>query len=235
MKMVDCYEDQEYLHIVTEKYSGGELFDKIIDNTTAEGCFSEKAAAKIIKSLLEAVAYLHGEGIAHRDIKPENILFESADEESDIKLIDFGLSRKHKRGDSPMSNPLAPRITDEESDIRLIDFGLSRKHKRGDSPMSTPVGTAYYMSPELLKGEYDISCDNWSVGIVAYILLSGYPPFNGDTDPDIFAAIKRGHFEFPKQGFSDEAKDFIKSLLRRDPRKRLSAEDALKHPWLMRE
>jgi len=202
MKMVDCYEDQEYLHIVTEKYSGGELFDKIIENTTAEGCFSEKAAAKIIKSLLEAVVYLHGEGIAHRDIKPENILFESADEESDIKLI---------------------------------DFGLSRKHKRGDSPMSTPVGTAYYMSPELLKGEYDISCDNWSVGIVAYILLSGYPPFNGDTDPDIFAAIKRGHFEFPKQGFSDEAKDFIKSLLRRDPRKRLSAEDALKHPWLMRE
>mmetsp|Transcript_9846 Transcript_9846/g.20974 ORF Transcript_9846/g.20974 Transcript_9846/m.20974 type:complete len:338 (+) Transcript_9846:130-1143(+) len=202
MKMVDCYEDEEYLHIVTEKYSGGELFDKIIENTTAEGCFSEKAAAKIIKSLLEAVVYLHGEGIAHRDIKPENILFESADEESDIKLI---------------------------------DFGLSRKHKRGDSPMSTPVGTAYYMSPELLKGEYDISCDNWSVGIVAYILLSGYPPFNGDTDPDIFAAIKRGHFEFPKQGFSDEAKDFIKSLLRRDPRKRLSAEDALKHPWLMRE
>jgi len=200
MKMVDCFEDEDYVHIVTEKYSGGELFDRIIDNTTAEGCLSEKSAARIIKSLLEAVAYLHGEGIAHRDIKPENILFESSD---------------------------------EDSDIRLIDFGLSRKHAKGNAPMSTPVGTAYYMSPELLKGKYDASTDIWSVGIVAYILLAGYPPFNGDTDPEIFAAIKRGHFQYPGKGFSEEAKDFIGCLLRRDSRKRFSAEEALKHPWLM--
>ncbi|KAL7460717.1 hypothetical protein ACHAXS_001164, partial [Conticribra weissflogii] len=200
MKMVNYYEDEDYIHIVTEKYSGGELFDRIIDNTTADGCLSDKAASRIIKSLLEAVAYLHSKGIVHRDIKPENILFESSD---------------------------------EDSDIRLIDFGLSRKHVKGDAPMSTPVGTAYYMSPELLKGKYDVSTDVWSVGIVTYILLAGYPPFNGNTDPEIFAAIKRGHFQFPGQGFSEEAKDFIGCLLRRDPRKRFSAEEALKHPWLM--
>mmetsp|Transcript_9571 Transcript_9571/g.21581 ORF Transcript_9571/g.21581 Transcript_9571/m.21581 type:complete len:370 (-) Transcript_9571:67-1176(-) len=203
MKMVDCYEDAEYVHIITEKYSGGELFDKIADNTTDSGCYSERKAAGIIKSLLEAVAYLHENNIVHRDIKPENILFESMDDDAAVKLIDFGLSRRHEKGEAPMSNP---------------------------------VGTAYYMSPELLKGRYDKSCDVWSIGTIVYILLCGYPPFNGESDPDIFDAIKKGHFEFPKEAFSgksDEAKDFIKCLLRRDPRKRFTAKEALLHPWVV--
>ncbi|KAL7466610.1 hypothetical protein ACHAXS_006905 [Conticribra weissflogii] len=204
MKMVDCYEDEEYVHIVTEKYTGGELFDKIIDKTRDDGCFSEPHAARIVKTLLEAVAYLHKMNICHRDIKPENILFENKS---------------------------------DDSDIRLIDFGLSRRHSKGDAPMSNPVGTAYYMSPELLKGKYDRSCDIWSVGVVAYILLCGYPPFNGDTDPDIFEAIKKGQFDFPKQawsGISNEAKDFIKCLLRKDPKKRFTAKEALGHPWVVK-
>ena len=203
MKMVDIFEDVEFVHIVTEKYVGGELFDKIIDYTTDEGCFDEIDAATIIKSLLEAVAYLHRNGIVHRDIKPENVLFVSEDE--------------------------------EDLTVKLIDFGLSRRHKKGDAYMSNPVGTAYYMSPELLKGKYDQSCDVWSTGIVVYILLCGYPPFNGDTDPDIFEAIKQASFHFPSQAWghvSPEAKDFIKCLLRKDPRKRFTAEEALKHPWI---
>ena len=202
MKMVDCYEDEKYVHIVSEKYSGGELFDKIIENTNSNGCFSETRAAVIIKSLLDAVKYLHECDIVHRDIKPENILFESNQEESAVKLIDFGLSRIHRQGDAPMSNA---------------------------------VGTAYYMSPELLKGRYDRSTDIWSIGITAYILLCGYPPFNGGSDPQIHDAIRRGHFHFSGPGWngvSEEAKDFIKRLLRRDPRKRLTAEEALEHPWI---
>lgn len=204
MNMVDCYEDPHYVHIVTEKYTGGELFDKISQVTTPTGCFSEHKAARIIKTLLEAVAYLHDHDIVHRDIKPENILFESDREDSAVKLIDFGLSRKHRPGEAPMSNP---------------------------------VGTAYYMSPELLRGQYDKSCDMWSIGTIAYILLCGYPPFNGETDPDIFDAIKVGHFVFPSQawrGKSDLAKDFIKSLLIMDPRDRLTAKEALMHPWIRR-
>ena len=156
-------------------------------------------------SVLEAVAYLHKNDIVHRDIKPENILFES------------------EQGDA----------------IKLIDFGLARKHKKGDAPMRNPVGTAYYMSPEILKGKYDRSCDVWSVGIIAYILLCGYPPFNGETDQDIFESIRRGKMNFPThRGWSTKssaAKDFIKSLLCIDPKKRSTAQEALDHPWIARK
>ena len=101
--------------------------------------------------------------------------------------------------------------------------------------MSNPVGTAYYMSPELLRGKYDQSCDVWSLGTIVYILLAGYPPFNGEDDDDIFDAIRNGRYEFhPQQwdGKSDECKDLIKCMLRRDPRKRFTAKEALQHPWI---
>lgn len=201
MKMVDCYEDDEYIHIVAERYTGGELFDKIIDNTTMDGCLPEAEAATIIKQLLQAVSYLHSNDIVHRDIKPENILFESGA---------------------------------EDSSIRLIDFGLSRTHSKGEAMMTNGVGTCYYMSPELLKGKYDRATDIWSVGVIAYILLCGYPPFNGDDDSEIVEAIRRGHYTFVDgwEGVSILAVDFVKSLLRRDPRRRFTAEEALMHPWL---
>ena len=101
--------------------------------------------------------------------------------------------------------------------------------------MTNPVGTTYYMSPETLKKRYDQSCDVWSTGIVAYILMCGYPPFNGETDEDIFEAIKLGHFIFHSQTWdhiTSEAKDFITCLLRKDPRKRFTAFEALQHPWI---
>lgn len=201
INMIDCYEDENYVHIVTETYTGGELFDKIIDNTTSNGCLSESEAARIIKQLLKAVSYLHENDVCHRDIKPENILFESKD---------------------------------ENSPVRLIDFGLSRSHAQGEEMMSNPVGTCYYMSPELLKGSYDKSTDMWSCGVIAYILLCGYPPFNGNSDADIVAAIRRGHLTFVDgwAGKSSEALDFIKCLLKRDSRRRCSAKQALRHPWL---
>lgn len=207
MKMVDCYEDAEAVHIITERYGGGELFDKIVESTNPTGCFTERRAAGVIRSLLEAVAYLHDAGVVHRDIKPENVLFESSSNDSD-----------------------------DDGTVRLIDFGLSRRHDpRSEGLMSNPVGTAYYMSPELLKGQYDRSCDVWAVGVVAYILLAGYPPFNGSNDVDIQESTRRGKLAFTGSQWlskSDDAVDFVRCLLRRDPRKRFTAREALTHPWI---
>jgi serine/threonine protein kinase len=203
MKMVDCYEDADYVHIVTEKYTGGELFDKIVDNTHDYGCLSEKEAAKIIKSLLESVQYLHSRNIVHRDIKPENVLFESNEEGSSIKLIDFGLARIHASNDG--------------------------------SYMTNQVGTPYYMSPDILKGKYDRSCDIWAIGITAYILLSGYPPFNGGSDTDVHRSIRKGNLVFEKSvwgNLSKASRDFVSKLLCMDSSKIPSASEALQHPWI---
>jgi len=202
MKLVDCYEDAAFVHIITEKYTGGELYDAIIDNTNSHGCLSEQKASAVIKSLLEAVAYLHDNGVVHRDIKPENILFESKAEDADVKLIDFGLSRRHQKGESPMTNP---------------------------------VGTAYYMSPELLAKQYGSATDLWSVGVVAYVLLCGFPPFNGRSDGEIQESTRRNRLHFRGSGWtnkSDDAMDFVKCLLRKNPRKRFTAREALMHPWI---
>jgi serine/threonine protein kinase len=203
MKMVDCYEEADYVHIVTEKYTGGELFDKIVDNTHDYGCLSEKEAAKIIKSLLESVQYLHSRNSVHRDIKPENVLFESNEEGSSIKLIDFGLARIHASNDG--------------------------------SYMTNQVGTPYYMSPDILKGKYDRSCDIWAIGITAYILLSGYPPFNGGSDTDVHRSIRKGNLVFEKSvwgNLSKASRDFVSKLLCMDSSKIPSASEALQHPWI---
>jgi len=202
MKMVDCYEDADYVHIVTEKYTGGELFDKIVDNTNDYGCLPEEEAVKIIKSLLEAVEYLHSKDIVHRDIKPENVLFESNEEGSSVKLIDFGLSRIHGLNDGKMTNQ---------------------------------VGTPYYMSPSILKGKYDRSCDLWAIGVTAYILLTGYPPFNGGADYEVHESVRKGDLVFERnvwENLSSESRDFVSKLLCMDSSMIPSASEALQHPWL---
>ncbi len=203
VRMIDCFEDDECVHIVTERYAGGELFDRVVESTHDCGCLAEGEAAGIVRSLLEAVRYLHDGDIVHRDIKPENIMFET---------------------------------NDRRSSVRLIDFGLSRIHEPGDRPMTNRVGTPYYMSPAVLRGRYDRTCDLWSVGVVAYLLLTGYPPFNGSTDSEVHDSVRLGHvvFEGAIWGhLSRESRDFIGWLLSMDSSSACcSAEEALQHPWM---
>lgn len=94
IRLVEVYEDERYLHLITEVCTGGELFDRIIAKTqSAEGHFSEHDAATLVRDILDAIRYCHSKGIVHRDLKPENFLFLTTAEDSPIKIIDFGLSR----------------------------------------------------------------------------------------------------------------------------------------------
>mmetsp|Transcript_39649 Transcript_39649/g.55885 ORF Transcript_39649/g.55885 Transcript_39649/m.55885 type:complete len:515 (+) Transcript_39649:28-1572(+) len=204
IKLVDIFEDQKYLHLITELCTGGELFDRIIDKTNSnEGHFSEHDAAKLVRDICDAIAYCHDvKQIAHRDLKPENFLF------------------LNKKDDSP---------------IKIIDFGLSRHDTQNLGIMKTKVGTPYYVAPEVLRRDYTHSCDIWSIGVITYILLCGYPPFYGDSDNEIFDSVRVGRFEFPSpewDDISEEAKDFIRNMLHMDQKKRLTAAQAMKHKWI---
>ena len=100
--------------------------------------------------------------------------------------------------------------------------------------MKTRAGTPYYISPEVLAGNYDVSCDMWSAGCMLYILLCGYPPFYGDDNNEILAMVQKGGFDFDGEEWDDvspDAKDLIKKLITK-PERRLSAEEALQHKWI---
>ena len=100
--------------------------------------------------------------------------------------------------------------------------------------MHAMYGTPYYIAPEVLSGNYTEKCDMWSIGVILYIMLCGSPPFNG-SDDQIIAKVKRGTWEFRGQiwnNISDEAKDLVTKLMTKDPAQRLTAVDALAHPWI---
>jgi calcium-dependent protein kinase len=196
IKFYETYNDQYYFHIVMELCKGKEVFDKIIE----EGHITEQKVAKYIYKVLSAISYCHSNGITHRDLKPENILFENSDGDAEIKLIDFGLSRKY-----------------------------DSKEK-----MHTILGTPYYVAPEVLKGDYDEKCDIWSIGALTYIMLSGDPPFNGNSNNEIFDKIMNSELTFQKdrwKNISKEAKDFVKKCMVKIPEGRFCAIKAIEHPW----
>ncbi|CAN0401301.1 unnamed protein product, partial [Hapterophycus canaliculatus] len=115
---------------------------------------------------------------------------------------------------------------------QIIDFGLWRCEDMQTA--MTRVGTPYHVAPEVLSGKYDKACDLWSIGVITYILLAGYPPFYGESDKDILASACFGYFDFPSpewDNISSQAKDFITHLLQKDPAARMSATQSINHSW----
>lgn len=124
----------------------------------------------------------------------------------------------------------------EHADLKLIDFGFSVVFS-ADTPMTKAHGTLYYVSPEVLSGPYDEKCDVWSIGVIAHMLLSGSPPFNGKDDREIIEAVQEGKVKLSGHRWVDishEAKDFIRKLLTVSPKERPSCGEALRHPWVER-
>ena len=197
IELFEVYEYTAKVHLVMELATGGDLFDRIIDN----GPYTEKDAVHVIKQVLSAVAYMHSNGIVHRDLKPENLLYHSTDDDSKIMISDFGLSKME-----------------------------------GSGVMKTFCGTPGYTAPETLKKQpYGKSVDVWSIGVILYILLCGYPPFYDDNTTILFDQILSGELEFDSpywDEISDDAKDFIRHLICVDVEKRFSCEEALNHPWI---
>jgi len=151
-----------------------------------------------------ALCYLHNNKICHRDIKPENFLLFKENDDSYVKLIDFGLAK---------------RVSKEEV-------------------MTAPNGTPYYIAPEVLKGAYTKQCDNWSMGVILFIMLSGKPPFGGKSNKEIIENVLKGQFSFKHavwESISDNAKDLISKLLERQADMRLTAEEAYNHPWIQQQ
>ena len=175
---------------------------ELFDAITSIGSFTEESACQIMKQLLSAIYYLHSNNIVHRDLKPENIM----------------LLQKPENGNYH---------------IKLIDFGTAKIFKPGKK-MNKFIGTSYYIAPEVLKERYDEKCDVWSCGIILYILLCGYPPFNGNSNVEIFHAIQNQNPLFAGEEWDDitnEAKELIKLMLRKNPNERWNSEQCLKHKW----
>jgi len=197
VQLLETYEDKSKVYLVMELVTGGELFDRIVE----KGSYTEKDAADLIRQVLEAVDYMHEQGVVHRDLKPENLLYYCPDEDSKIMISDFGLSK-------------------------MEDSGI----------MATACGTPGYVAPEVLAQKpYGKAVDVWSIGVISYILLCGYPPFYDESDSYLFAQILKGEFEFDSpywDDISDSAKDFIRRLMCVDVNKRYTCREALQHPWI---
>ena len=221
IKIFDTYEDDKHLHMVVEICKGGELYDYIVKPSKNKkglelNCPSEKVAAVIVRRVVDAVAYLHEHNIVHRDLKLENLLFKMKPDDRKLKSL---------------------------TDVRVIDFGLSTRydtHHRFASlnRLTSFVGTKFYVAPEVLNQSYTHAVDLWSIGILAYALLSAKAPFMGKDDQELFDKIQHcgEELKFPSPDFdnvSDLAKDFIRQLLVKDADCRPLACDLLSHPWMM--
>jgi len=203
-KIIESFEDKANgrFLIIMELCTGGPLVSRMKDHRNG---YNESTAATLMEKMISAVLYCHHHGVVHRDIKLDNMLFADPSEGAELKLIDFGFAH----GVQP-----------------------------GLEIMTDQLGTPSYMAPELWRQKhtpYDSSVDMWALGAVAYMLLSGTRPFHSDDKKEKGRMIRNDPLPFhPKiwKHISAEAKDFCSSLMQKQPKDRLSASQAIRHPWL---
>ncbi len=201
VRIIESFNTRESYVLVTEYCEGGELYDQVKNQ------LSETQIAVIFKQLLSGLAYLHSHNIVHRDLKLENILIQEIE--------------KSKTTGEDLFN------------IKIIDFGTARIFSNKKKPQSI-VGSSYYIAPEVLRQHYNKECDLWSVGVILYMFIVGHAPFDGCDDEEITGNIQKGIYKKDERRWkkaSKEVKELIQKLLIYNPKKRLTALEALKHPW----
>ena len=239
MKIYEFYEDKENMYLITE-FCGGDAAN-IQDKY---GILPEFLVKYIMYQVFMAVAFFHANKIVHTDIKRENIAFFYRDEKKDKKEVEDFLKKFFE--DKEITEELtdasglenlsedALKVAKELSnfDVKILDFGSAKKRNR--NKLSGITGTVYYCSPEIVNDKYDFECDEWACGVMMYILLVNEPPFQGESEEEIFSKILKDEPNLdinPLKDISDNCKDLIKKLLEKDAKKRIKAREALKHPF----
>ena len=201
VRIYEFYITKEHYYIVTEFCKEGELFSYIKNK------YSERQLAVLFYQIFSGLWYLHDNKMLHRDIKLENIM----------------ISRKEK-----------DHSTGEELFwVKIIDFGTAKIFDKSKKEKDV-VGSSYYIAPEVLKQNYNEKCDTWSVGVILYMTLVGRAPFDGKNDKEIIKKIKSVNYNNKEPKLlthSEEVRDLVDKLLEKDINKRLSAKEALTHPW----
>ena len=201
VKIYEFFDTPLYYYIVTEYCKKGELFAYITNK------YNENQLSVLFYQVFSGLVYLHEKKILHRDLKLENLMVSEI--EKDV-------------------------VTEEEYFwIKIIDFGTAKIFEKNRAE-KTVIGSSYYIAPEVLKKKYNEKCDTWSVGVILYMTLVGSAPFDGKTDNDIIKRIKLGKYNKNTPRFaqhSEEVKDLVNGLLEKNIEKRLSAKEALNHPW----
>ncbi|XP_042581531.1 myosin light chain kinase, smooth muscle-like isoform X2 [Cyprinus carpio] len=201
VQCVDAFVGKSDMVMVLEMISGGELFERIVDEDFE---LTEREVIKYMLQIIDGVQFIHKQGIVHLDLKPENIMC----------------------------------INKTGSKIKLIDFGLARRLEDSGS-LKVLFGTPEFVAPEVINYEaISYPTDMWSIGVICYILVSGLSPFMGDNDNETLANVTSATWDFEDEAFdeiSDQAKDFISSLLKKDMRARLTCAQCLEHSWLKQD
>ncbi|XP_051969409.1 serine/threonine-protein kinase 17A [Xyrauchen texanus] len=196
----EVYEMASEMVLVLEYAAGGEIFNQCV--AERDEAFKEEDVKRLMRQIIEGVAFFHRNNVVHLDLKPQNILLTSESPLGDIKIVDFGLSR----------------LVSSSQEIREI------------------IGTPEYVAPEVLNYEpISTATDMWSIGVLAYVMLTGISPFLGDDKQETFLNISQisvSYTEEELEHLDRAAIHFIKSLLIKEPENRATAENCLKHQWL---
>ena len=203
IQLFDVYISEEKIYIIMELMTGGELFDYVVQ----KGTLTEEEASRIVRMVTSALVYMHSKNVIHRDLKPENLLL------------------SHK-----------PRSS-HDIEVKIIDFGLSKIMPETNTVASSFLGTRGYLAPEMIqRRDYTKSVDAWALGVIVFVLLCGCLPFDDDcqTIPNSPDLRSKFTLRFPRwaKDLSKSAKDLLNHLLDIDSKRRYTAEQALRHPWV---
>jgi calcium-dependent protein kinase len=202
VRIYEFYESLNNFYLINEYCDEGELYNYINKST-----LNEQQLAVIFYQVFSGLSYLHENNILHRDLKPENILISKKEVDLSSEEVYFW--------------------------IQIIDFGTAKIFEENKTEKSI-VGSAYYIAPEVLKKDYNEKCDTWSVGVILFMFLTGRPPFDGRNNEEIIKSIKTKKLDEQNPKLlqrSPEVRDLVIGLLEKDMNKRLSAKEALNHPW----